>query len=87
MGTAPYFLSGAFRRLHGSLVPAVLRYKASAQLPSSILERVFSPVSVHPSLSLWQAKLDRKSVIPKSPGSDYSEGYERMEPKPGSAAF
>jgi hypothetical protein len=87
MGTAPYFLSEAFQRLYGLLIPAILRYQASAQLPSSILERVFSPVSVHPPLSPWQAKSDRRSIIPKSPGSDYSKGYERMEPKSGSAAL
>jgi hypothetical protein len=87
MGTTPYFLSETFQRLHGLSVPAVLRYKASAQLPSSILKRVFSPVSVHPPLSPWQAKPDRKSVIPKSPGPNYSENYEKMEPKPGSAAL
>jgi hypothetical protein len=87
MGTAFYFLSETFRRLYGSLVPAILRYKASAQLPLSILKRVFSPVSVHPPLSPWQAKPDRRSVIPKSPEFDYSEGYERMKPKPGSAAL
>jgi hypothetical protein len=51
------------------------------------LERVFSPVSVHFLLSFWQAKPDRKSVIPKSPGFDYSKGYERMKPKPGFAAL
>jgi hypothetical protein len=85
MEIAPYFLLEAFRRLHGLLVPAVLRYKALAQFPSSILERVFSPVSVHPPLSPWQAKPDRRFVIPKNPGSDYSEGYKRM--KPNSAAF
>jgi hypothetical protein len=87
METAFYFLSEAFQRLHKSLIPAVFRYKALAQLPSSILERVFSPVSVYPSLSPWQAKPDRRSVIPKSPGSDYSEDYEKMKPKPGSAAL
>jgi hypothetical protein len=87
MGIAPYFLSEAFRRLYGLLVPAVLRYKALAQFPLSILERVFSLVSVHPPLSPWQAKPDRRSVIPKSPEFDYSKGYKRMEPKPGSDAF
>jgi hypothetical protein len=87
MEITSYFLSEAFRRLYGSLVPAVLRYKASAQLPSSILERVFSPVSVYPPLSPWQAKFDRKSVIPKSPESDYSKGYEKMKPKPGFVAL
>jgi hypothetical protein len=87
MGIAPYFLSEAFQRLYGLLVPAVFRYKALAQLPSSILERVFSPVSVYPPLSPWQAKFDRRFVIPKNPEPDYSEGYERMEPKPGFAAL
>jgi hypothetical protein len=87
METAPYFLSEAFRRLHELLVPAILRYKALAQLPSNILKRVFSPVSVHPSLSPWQAKPDHKSVIPKSPESDYSKNYERMKPKLGSIAL
>jgi hypothetical protein len=87
MKTAFYFLSEAFRRLYELLVPAVLRYKALVQLPLSILERVFNPVLVHPSLSPWQAKPDRRSVIPKSPGFDYSEVYKRMKPKPGSAAL
>jgi hypothetical protein len=87
MKTAPYFLSEAFRRLYESSIPAVFRYKALAQLPSSILKRVFSPVSVHPPLSPWQAKPDRRSVIPKNPKSNYLKGYEKMKPKPGSAAL
>jgi hypothetical protein len=87
MRTISYFLSKAFRRLHGLSVPVVFYYKALIQFPLSILERVFSSVSVYSPLSPWQAKPDRKSVIPKSPGFDYLEDYERMEPKPGSAAF
>jgi hypothetical protein len=51
------------------------------------LKQVFSPVSVHPPLSLWQAKPDRKFVIPKSPGFNYLKGYEKMKPKLGSIAL
>jgi hypothetical protein len=87
MGIASYFLSGTFQRLYGSSIPVVLRYKALAQFPSSILKRVFSPVSVHPPLSPWQAKPARKSVIPKNPEPNYLESYERMKPKPGFAAL
>jgi hypothetical protein len=87
MGTISYFLSEAFRRLYGLLVFAVFRYKASAQLPLSILKRVFSPVSVYPPLSPWQAEPDRKFVIPKNLEFNYSEGYKRIKPKPGFIAF
>jgi hypothetical protein len=87
MKTASYFLSEAFRRLYELLVPAVLRYKALAQLLSNILKRVFSPVSVHSLLSPWQAKPNRKFVIPKNPKFNYSKGYKKMKPKPNSAAL
>jgi hypothetical protein len=87
MEAAFYFLPEIFRHLYGLLVPLVLRHKASAQLSPSILERVPCLVSVYPSLPPRQAKPDRKFAVSKSPGSDYPEGYEIMEPKPGSVAI
>jgi hypothetical protein len=87
MKAASYFLPEIFRHLYGLLVPSVLRHKALAQLSPSILERVPCPVSVYPPLPPRQAEPDRRSAVSKSPGSDYPEGYERMEPKPGPVAI